>query len=254
MVGGGAKKKKKIVGGGAKKERKRSTVRGRQKKTGQKFAIFGGKRQVLCSQDNCEKQAQHSFEGMCRRHFREAAEESEEANDDEGSGGEGDEEEDEGEEIVIGTKMLKTFDGMGDFEGTVVKVPSKGSPFYKVRYDDGDEEDLDEDELRSHISYWKKRRKAKAEESVESEETRGKNEDDDDEDDDEEEEEEEGIVVGTKMLKTFYGLGDFEGTVVKVPSKGSTYYKVKYGDGDEEDLDDEELRSHISYWKKERDY
>jgi len=90
----------------------------------------------------------------------------EESDDDESneesSSAESTEKEEEEKGIVLGTKMLKTFDNLGDFEGRVINVSSADDPYYKVRYDDGDEEDFSEDELQSHISYWQANKKAKA--------------------------------------------------------------------------------------------
>ena len=58
---------------------------------------------------------------------------------------------------VVGTKMIKTFEA-GDFEGTVIDIPSEEIPFYKVQYGDGDEEEFSEDELQSHIQQFKSNR------------------------------------------------------------------------------------------------
>jgi hypothetical protein len=49
--------------------------------------------------------------------------------------------------IPIGTKFAKGFDEAGEFQGEVVSLPTVAHLFYGVRYEDGDEEDLNESEL-----------------------------------------------------------------------------------------------------------
>lgn len=49
--------------------------------------------------------------------------------------------------IQVGTTFTKSFGRHGDYEGTVVSVPSTESEFYHVRYADGDEEDVDANEI-----------------------------------------------------------------------------------------------------------
>ena len=50
-------------------------------------------------------------------------------------------------EIVVGAKITKHFNGQGDFAGTVQNLPTSNHPYYRVLYDDGDEEDLSETEI-----------------------------------------------------------------------------------------------------------
>jgi len=64
--------------------------------------------------------------------------------------------------IELGTKILKDFEGHGDFEGTIEAVPAsddEGDEFYRVRYIDGDEEDMSEDEAHACVEYWKEKNK-----------------------------------------------------------------------------------------------
>ena len=71
--------------------------------------------------------------------------------------------------IPIGTKLLKDFDG-DDYEGKVIAVPSEDSEFYKVQYEDGDEEDLTLEEVQPLIEAYKqmqKEQEAEEEEIVE---------------------------------------------------------------------------------------
>lgn len=53
------------------------------------------------------------------------------------------------EKVPIGTRLMKGC----DFEGTIVEIPSETSPYYKILYVDGDEEEMTHDEV---VSYLKK--------------------------------------------------------------------------------------------------
>ena len=62
--------------------------------------------------------------------------------------------------IELGTKILKEFEGHGDFEGVIEAVPDSDDEFheyYRVRYLDGDEEDMSEDEACACVEYWKEK-------------------------------------------------------------------------------------------------
>lgn len=50
-------------------------------------------------------------------------------------------------EIAVGSKITKNFGDLGDFTGTIQKLASSENPYYRVCYEDGDEEDLSEDEV-----------------------------------------------------------------------------------------------------------
>jgi len=73
-----------------------------------------------------------------------------------------------------------------------------------------------------------------------------KNDDDDTDDDDDVE---VVVKVGSKLLKSFDELGEFEGYVRRMPTKRNSYYMVRYTDGDEEDLSDTEVREHIKSYR-----
>lgn len=60
--------------------------------------------------------------------------------------------------IEIGTKVRKSFGIYGEYIGTVYELPTTDRPFYRVRYEDGDEEDLEEDELRCCLEQDERRR------------------------------------------------------------------------------------------------
>ena len=50
------------------------------------------------------------------------------------------------------------------------------------------------------------------------------------------------VKVGTKIMKSFQRHGDFTGIVKCIPTKKNLYYKVRYNDGDEEDMSDREVQ------------
>jgi hypothetical protein len=65
------------------------------------------------------------------------------------------------------------------------------------------------------------------------------------------------VPVGSSLVRSFGELGDFEGEVVRVSEhladhdddecKGVSYfYLVRYSDGDEEELEDAELRGFVA--------
>jgi len=51
--------------------------------------------------------------------------------------------------IGIGSKISKQFGNEGFFLGVVRSLPDNKHPFYGIKYEDGDEEDMDENEVRS---------------------------------------------------------------------------------------------------------
>ena len=60
--------------------------------------------------------------------------------------------------LEVGTMILKEFEGHGDFEGRIEAVPDSDDEhqeYYRVRYHDGDEEDMSEDEAHACVEYWK---------------------------------------------------------------------------------------------------
>ena len=61
--------------------------------------------------------------------------------------------------LELGTKILKEFEGHGDFEGVIEAAPDSDDEYqeyYRVRYLDGDEEDVSENEAYACVEYWKK--------------------------------------------------------------------------------------------------
>ena len=64
--------------------------------------------------------------------------------------------------VRIGTKLCKGFE-QGEFNGVVKRTPTKRNRYYKVRYDDGDEEDMSDNEIqvcaRAYVVRLRKLRK-----------------------------------------------------------------------------------------------
>ena len=57
--------------------------------------------------------------------------------------------------IVVGTSILKYFsEGKDYFEGKITSLPTQGNTFYRIRYQDGDEEDMDPLEMYMAFSDW----------------------------------------------------------------------------------------------------
>jgi hypothetical protein len=61
--------------------------------------------------------------------------------------------------VEIGTKVMKSFGSYGEYTGTVLELPTSDKPFYRVQYEDGDEEDMEEDELKNRLEQGRRRRK-----------------------------------------------------------------------------------------------
>jgi len=118
-------------------------------------------------------------------------------------------------QIDMGMRVVKYFPNHGEFEGVVVRVPRGKSTYYLVKYTDGDQEELTLDEARnirkSHLSRY-------------------------------------SIAEGTCLRKNFGTLGDFEGIVIRSPSRKHPWYKVLYKDGDEEDMSLLELEQCVEQW------
>jgi hypothetical protein len=51
--------------------------------------------------------------------------------------------------VEVGTKVMKSFGTHGEYTGIVLKLLTSNQTFYRVQYEDIDEEDMEEDELRS---------------------------------------------------------------------------------------------------------
>jgi len=121
----------------------------------------------------------------------------------------------------IGTKVRKTFGGT-PFDGEVISIRSASQYdqdvlWYKIRYSDGDSEELDDNEI---VKYALKEEK---EENIST-----------------------STPIGTKVRKTFGGT-PFDGEVVSIRSaslygQDVLWYKIRYSDGDSEELDDNEIK------------
>ena len=56
--------------------------------------------------------------------------------------------------IGVGTKFVKRFGRHGFFKGELVSEPNDTHPFYRAKYEDGDEEDLEEFEVLDYLKRW----------------------------------------------------------------------------------------------------
>jgi hypothetical protein len=63
--------------------------------------------------------------------------------------------------IKIGAKFMKTFEGHGTFQGTVMSY-SKEKKYFSVTYEDGDTEELKTDDLRALMGLPPRKRKSSA--------------------------------------------------------------------------------------------
>lgn len=61
--------------------------------------------------------------------------------------------------IELGTKIIRAFDGE-DYVGQVIQLPSEDGEFYKILYEDDDEEDLTVEEIQPYIAAYNKKMKA----------------------------------------------------------------------------------------------
>ena len=58
-------------------------------------------------------------------------------------------------DIAIGTNILKYFaEGKQYYQGKITRLPGRGNSFYHVRYEDGDDEDMEPDEMWMAFSDW----------------------------------------------------------------------------------------------------
>ena len=53
-----------------------------------------------------------------------------------------------------GTEILKYFPGHGMYKGKVTRLPSHKNEFYRVKYSDGDDEDLSLEEMRQYANFF----------------------------------------------------------------------------------------------------
>lgn len=67
--------------------------------------------------------------------------------------------------ITLGSKLVKEFDGV-DYVGEVIELASDDCEYYKVRYEDSDEEELSLEELQACITAYSKMQKPNESKSV----------------------------------------------------------------------------------------
>ena len=56
--------------------------------------------------------------------------------------------------VAVGCTVSKYFEGHGTFEGTVVSIDRRPPVLYRVRFRDGDQEDMTEGEIRPLLDWW----------------------------------------------------------------------------------------------------
>lgn len=103
-----------------------------------------------------------------------------------------------------GTHMEKFFPGFGWFNG---KIFDFDGTYYKVLYEDGDEEEISENEMEDIFEAANQRSPPR-------------------------------FPNGTKVKKLFHDYGVFHGTVINF---NGIYYTVLYCDGDQEQYEEDEL-------------
>jgi hypothetical protein len=113
----------------------------------------------------------------------------------------------------VGRTVFKEFPPDGKFKGMVVSF-DKIDALWKIKYEDGDEEELDFKEMDEVLLLGSKKKASDAEAK-------------------------HGLI-GRTVFKEFPPGGKFKGTVVSF-DETDALWKVKYEDGDEEELDFEEL-------------
>lgn len=55
--------------------------------------------------------------------------------------------------IEVGTKVLKLFESK-DYNGEVISLPTEKEPYYRVQYEDGDQEEMSEKEVKKHAAKY----------------------------------------------------------------------------------------------------
>jgi hypothetical protein len=59
-----------------------------------------------------------------------------------------------GRPVAVGCTVSKYFEGHGTFAGTVVSIDRRPPVLYRVRFRDGDQEDMTEGEIRPLLVWW----------------------------------------------------------------------------------------------------
>lgn len=114
---------------------------------------------------------------------------------------------DEELELFIGQNIAQDFDS--PFEGEVAIVPSKGFKYYRITYEDGDEEDLTYNAVKRYVAYYQRSEGGSVPKRKKHEFGFY-----------------EKFPVGTKILKDF--LRTFGGKITKLPKGKDEKYTVRY--------------------------
>ena len=108
----------------------------------------------------------------------------------------------------VGQKILKNFPGYKEpFLGEITLLPTADFAYYRVSYEDGDQEDISIDDISKHVAmYHFSNASAPIKDAK--------------------------FKIGQIIEKKFPGFGRFRGKIVKLPSLGKNFYRVKYQDND----------------------
>ena len=108
----------------------------------------------------------------------------------------------------VGQKVLKNFPGYKEpFLGEITLLPTADFAYYRVSYEDGDQEDVSIDDISKHVAMY---HFSEASVPIKAAE----------------------FKTGQIIEKKFTGFGRFRGKIVKLPSPGKNVYRVKYQDND----------------------
>lgn len=135
-------------------------------------------------------------------------------------------------DIEIGTKIFKRFLGFGDFVGEVIEFCERTN-LYRVKYPDGDREQMTPDEIRRFAQKYKKHAES-ATESGRSPRRRSAS---------------SQINLGLHVMKSFPEHGDFVGEVIEF-DQNEKLYRIEYSDGDREQMTKIEVLKFASKYKK----
>ena len=211
------------------------------------FEIFGEERrggEEPGEEEQEDDGGEDEDEELGEQDKEEQGDEDEEANEKEDQGDDDEEEQWDDEGPWVGCKTRRYFDKEGPCDGTVTKYLKESDDgdqaLWHVVMDDGDEEDLEEDELKvalfaHHSDASSAPSQDDADEWAETEAAGGHEEDD---------WQTEGPWVGCKTRR-YFEEGSCDGTVTKYLDEsddGDALWHVEMDDGDEEDLEEDELR------------
>lgn len=121
----------------------------------------------------------------------------------------------------VGQKILKNFPGYDDpFLGEITLLPTADFAYYRVSYEDGDQEDISIGDISKHVAMYHF--------SEASSHTTAAQ-----------------FKIGQIIEKKFPGFGRFRGKIIKLPSVDRHFYRVRYQDNDIEDIASDEIGKYV---------